>query len=174
MQCQNHTKFKGLTKLGKRNANCPTCNQIFKLAQEKKKEKFKQEHQYQSLTTPDMRCDLAHLLAEMATIMNFGLQSETFWRKESSTPLEVKEFFFKTLVFIKHWSRSNFIVVNGIKRLLYNVFVKKNLTDEISATKVETKIEESIVEAEKPNLEKSTFNIKTPSKSNIFSFLNKE
>lgn len=175
MICEKHPKYKGITKLGKRNASCPACNQIFKVVQEEKAAKIKQERVYNSLTTPDFKCDLAHLLGEVITIMKFGLQSERFWQETSSTPKEIKQSFFVSLAFAKRWINTKGFAATSLKAFFYMAFVQEELKKEVPLIQVK-----EIQEDEKParapiDLDGSIFakeEVKKP--KNVFSFLNEE
>jgi len=138
MICKIHIRYKGISPLGKRNANCADCQQIRKIAEAEKQEKINSKNIYTSLTTPSIKVDLAHILAETMTIMKFGLQSMEFWKKQSSTDDQVKKFFFNCLKMSYSWTKNKLWAANSLKGLFHINFISKEIRESIEEIEVKT------------------------------------
>lgn len=154
MICNKHPKFKG-AKLGKKNAECPDCNKIFKISQEEREKKRKDKFIYSSMTTPGHMVDLAHIIAESITMMKFGIQCEKFWTQESSTQEEIKSFFFNSLKLAHIWINTKQWAANALKGLFYISIINNQIKQNMQNLNLEI-IKEKEVANSSININKST------------------
>jgi len=128
MQCPHHPKYMGsLPPKGKHNKDCEACWALYK-------EVSKTVRGYKSLTTPDFHCDLAHILAEVGTIMLFGQQPAFFWRLNVEAPANVKKYFGQQYRFIKRKITNEPEYFSNIKELLGIIYLAE--AKKISAKQV--------------------------------------
>lgn len=136
MICEKHTRYKGLTPIGKRNAECAACHEIRKLAQSERLQKIRERDIYNSLYVSGKKVDLAHFLAEMMT-------DSKFKHNRKYTRPEIEEaFFLNALKMSYKWIKEKSWAANSLKGLLYMCVLQKEIQEDIPKIKVETKLEE--------------------------------
>lgn len=119
LRCPDHPKYTGQNEI-KRLESCSGCRAVRMAYQERLQKKRSQgKGPYPSITTPHFNCGLVHVFAEVATLMSYGNQPPFFWRKGSTAPQVVKDFYSKTYSFIAGWLEKNPNAKTGLSRFLF-------------------------------------------------------
>jgi hypothetical protein len=144
MQCEKHPSYKGKTPTKR---NCPTCQQIFQ-EQEQIRQKNKRITEakkridrssvknkygdYLSLTTPKFACRLFHVLCEISCMMMFGNNLPPyFWRKNSSVPQKIKDYYQKKFTALIQMKKRNPDIFREIEGTFWIICAKDLLNKAI-------------------------------------------
>ena len=122
MHCPDHPKYKGKCQI-KRLATCEGCRKVREtyLLQIKERKKDKQPQQY-SITTPGHRCGMAHLIAEIGTVILYGPQPAYFWRKETAADPRAKKHFTDKIKLLNFRFMKDQDLYNQVKGLMWLVW----------------------------------------------------
>ena len=165
MQCSTHPNYKGTKYPGKRNQNCPDCQKLYKAVQDSQD----RWNPYRSISTPNFKCDMVHLLAELSTIMLYGQQPNLFWRKDTPANNKAKEHFSKTYNQLKSWMQRSPATFTGFKTILYQIFVQHWMGFEGEKMRTEIQIDQMPVEQPSIPIESTTLDLnKKPSLRDFF------
>lgn len=124
MHCPDHPTYKGDRKI-KRIEKCEGCKKAREawLLGVKKRKNHGYGGQF-SITTPNFRCSIAHLLSELGTIVIYGKQPPFFWRKETKSSEVVKKYFSKTFNLINTQFSKQPEMYRFVKQALWFVWEK--------------------------------------------------
>lgn len=124
MHCPDHPKYKGDRELKQKSRiNCSGCQAVrkaFLAGTEKRKNKGKGS-QF-SITSPGFRCGVAHLMAEMGTVMLYGQQPAYFWRQGIKADPRAKRHFSKTYRLINVRFQQNPDLFRSLGQVLWLVW----------------------------------------------------
>jgi hypothetical protein len=134
MHCSNHPAYKGATEI-KRLQKCEGCRKVRQawltgVEQRKNRGKGSQF----SITTPGFRCGVAHLMAELGTVMLYGQQPAFFWRQNVKADPRAKVHFQKTYNFLNIRFKREPTLFKTINSVLWSIweedFHKQNRSKE--------------------------------------------
>lgn len=118
MKCPQHPNYKGV-KYPKR--NCRYCEAVYKSNQSANPYK-----KYNSLSTPEFKCGLCHLLAEISTLMIYGPQPKFFWRKGAKAKKQAYNHYVKVINATQTMCKKNKDFEKNARNIFYLIFEQYN------------------------------------------------
>lgn len=167
LMCKDHPNYKGTT--WKKN-RCPTCDKIFK---EIKSQSCKYG-EYYSITTPDFKCGLIHLLAEISCVMLYGKLPPFFWRVGGDGTQVIRKHFYTLFSMLKAWQNRNPNALTEIRKILYITFGQYQIRKLANERREELKVEEKSIEPIITPAPKVEFVNEEKSKLNPWKIMNEE
>lgn len=113
MNCDKHKTYKGIRYPTN---GCQNCLNLYKDIHSKSTKYGR----YVSISTPDFKCNIIHLISELSSIMLYGPQQRFFWK----TNCEAAKHFQKTLKMLKSWQFRNNNLFSNTEQILWHSFVK--------------------------------------------------
>jgi hypothetical protein len=114
-RCPIHKQYQGI-RYPKR--KCSNCIKLYHEVQSKSNEYGK----YVSITTPDLKCGLGHLLAEISTVMLYGPQPRFFWWRNILANPTAKKHFQKIKTQIGFWMKRDQGQFKDTEKILWTIF----------------------------------------------------
>lgn len=149
LTCPQHPKYKGLSDTKRDCDHCRRIRQAVLAAKRKKSNQGRGEQM--SISTHGYRCGMVHLLAEIGTLMMFGPQPRFFWRKDSGSRSDVREYFQRKIKEMIGWQKRTPGVFREIAGLIWRVwgceFQKRKAAEVLSV------VEETHVVETSPDLD---------------------
>jgi hypothetical protein len=125
ISCPVHKNYKGLTPTKR---NCENCNRIYEAVQAVTNKYGK----YKSISTPNLKCGLAHLLAELCCTMLYGQQPAYFWRESSTATKKSRAYFHEITKKVKGWQKQEPELLKPLSKILYFLYFREYQKQQIS------------------------------------------
>lgn len=157
-KCPKHPNYKGIRETKR---DCKRCAIIYK----NKSNSIDKIGKFPSLTTPNKRYSIHHILAEMSCIMIFGKLPPYFWNKNSKCSIKIKNHYKKILMGSIKWSKKSYDrpvygnnPIENIRKSLYYLVTRYELEEKAreNHNKVFVKSEEK---SEEEKIDKTFFEV---------------